>query len=174
MSEDVNPPEMEEKLAELTMLQQAYEDQKKKIAETQDQLLRARAEFDNYRKRSEKEKQDARLWGKQDVLMPLLSLVDVFDQAMAQTENASDVAQIRQGLSFLHKNFASFLKTEGLEAIETVGKPLDPHQAEVVEQVEVDEEQVGQVISEVQRGYVFQGRVLRPGRVRVGVAKKTS
>jgi len=173
MSENAIPPELEEKIAELTILQQAYEEQKKKAQENYDQWLRARAEFDNYRKRSEKEKQDARAWGKQDVLLPLLSLVDIFEQALAQTEKATDVAQVRQGLSFLHKNFASFLKTEGLEVIETVGRSPDPHQAEVVEQVEVDGEQVGQVISEVQRGYVLQGKVLRPSRVRVGVEKKS-
>jgi molecular chaperone GrpE len=165
------PPELDEKISELTILQQAFEEQKKKAAEFYDQLLRSRAEFDNYRKRTEKEKSEARLWGKQDVLMPLLGLVDVFEQALAQTEQVKDVKQVHQGLEFLHKNFASFLKTEGLEPLEVVGKPLDTQRSEVVEQLEVEPDQVGQVISELQKGYMFQGRVLRPSRVRVGVAK---
>lgn len=148
------------------------EDFQKKSAELYDQLLRARAEFDNYRKRVEKEKVEVRLWGKQDVLMPLLSLVDVFEQALMQAEQAKDVKQITQGLQFLHKNFAQFLKAEGLEALEVVGKPLDPLKAEVIEQVEVDDAQVGQVLSEVQKGYTLAGRILRPSRVRVGVSKK--
>jgi molecular chaperone GrpE len=154
-------------------LQLALDEQTKKAADYYDQLLRARAEFDNFRKRSEKEKQEARAWGKQDVLLPLLQLVDVFEQALAQTDKASDVKLIRQGLEFLHKNFASFLKAEGLEVLDVVGKPLDPNTSEVMDQVEVDEDQAGLVLSEYQRGYKLQGRILRPSRVRMGVARKT-
>ncbi len=164
--------EVDEKVAELSILQQSVEDQKAKAAEYFDQLLRLRAEFDNYRKRVEKEKIEARHWGKQDVLMPLLSLVDVFEQAMAQAQNATDVKQVSVGLEFLHKNFSSFLKSEGLSPLELVGKPLDPHVAEVMEQVEVDGDQVGNVLAEIQKGYRFQDRVIRPARVRVGVAKQ--
>src|SRR5438067_396942 len=98
------PPELEEKLSELAILQEAVAENKQKAAEYYDQLLRLKAEFDNYRKRVEKEKSEARLWGKQDVLMPLLSLVDVFEQALAQTQAAKDVKQVVQGLEFLHKN----------------------------------------------------------------------
>ncbi len=167
MSDDV-----EEKLSELSILQQSFEDQKAKAADYYDQLLRLKAEFDNYRKRVEKEKLEARTWGKQDVIMPLLSLVDVFEQAMAQAENAKDVKQVAVGLEFLHKNFSNFLKSEGLAPVDVVGKPFDPHLAVAVEQVEVDNGQVGQVLAEIQRGYSFQGRVIRPARVRVGVAKQ--
>ena len=164
-------PELDEKLSELSILQQAVEDCKKKSADYYDQLLRLRAEFDNYRKRVEKEKSEARQWGKQEVLTPVLGLVDVFEQALAQAQQAKDLKQVVQGLEFLHKNFASFLKTEGLQPLDVVGKPLDPHTAEVVEQVEAPEDQAGRVLSEVQKGYTFHGRVLRPSRVRVGVAK---
>jgi len=164
------PPELEEKLAELAILQQAIGDSKKKAADAYDQWLRLRAEFDNYRKRVEKEKAEARLWGKQDVLTPLLALVDVFEQAMGQVEHAKEVKQVAVGLQFLHKNFSDFLKTEGLTPLDVVGKPFDPHLAEAVEQEEVDDGRVGQVIAEIQKGYSLQGRVIRPSRVRVGVA----
>ncbi len=148
------------------------EELKKKAADYYDQLLRARAEFDNYRKRVEKEKIEARQWGKQEVLQPLLSLVDVFEQALAQTQTATDVKDVAKGLEFLHKNFSAFLKAEGLEVLETVGKPLDTQKAEVVEQVEVEPDQAGIVLSEMQKGYAIAGRILRAARVRVGVAKK--
>ncbi len=164
--------ELDEKLSELAILQQSLEEQKAKAADFYDQLLRLKAEFDNYRKRVEKEKIDARSWGKQDVLMPLLSLVDIFEAALAQAQSAKDVKQVSVGLEFLHKNFSSFLKSEGLSPLDVIGKTFDPHLAEAVEQVEVeDETQVGQVLSEIQKGYSFQGRVIRPARVRVGVAK---
>ena len=134
MNEEMSeiPPELEEKLSELTLLQQTLDDVKKRSAEYYDQLLRLQAEFDNYRKRVEKEKAEARQWGKQDVLMPLLSLVDIFEQAISQAQHAKDVKQVSQGLGFLYKNFASFLKTEGLTPIDVVGKDYDPHLAEAV------------------------------------------
>ena len=164
--------EVDEKISELSILQQSVEEQKAKAADFYDQLLRLKAEFDNYRKRVEKEKIEVRMWGKQDVLTPLLSLVDIFEQALSQAKHAKDVKQVLVGLEFLHKNFSSFLKSEGLTPLEVVGKPLDPNQAEVVEQVEVEDEEVGQVLSEIQKGYSFNGRVIRPARVRVGVAKQ--
>ncbi len=163
--------EVDEKLSELSILQQSLQDEKAKAADFYDQLLRLKAEFENYRKRVEKEKSEARMWGKQDVIMPLLSLVDVFEQALAQAEMAKDVKQVAIGLAFLHKNFSSFLKSEGLTPLEIVEKPYDPNVAEAVEQVEVEEGHVGRVLSEIQKGYSFQGRVIRPARVRVGVAK---
>jgi molecular chaperone GrpE len=173
MSEEtpVIPPEVENKLAELSILKASLDDAKKQSAEYYDQLLRLKAEFENFRRRSEKEKAEARQYGKQDVLMPLLGLVDVFEQAMSQARTVKEVTAMIQGLEFLYKNFASFLRSEGLEPIELMGKPFDPHLAEAIEQVEVDDAQAGQVIGEIQKGYLFQGRVLRPSRVRVGVAK---
>src|SRR5882762_8845645 len=143
------PPELEEKLSELSILQEGVDEAKKKAADYYDQLLRLKAEFENYRKRVEKEKTEARAWGKQDVIMPLLSLVDVFEQALSQVEKATDVKQVAVGLSFLHKNFSSFLKSEGLAPLEVVGKSYDPNVAEAVEQVEVEEDQVGRVLSEI-------------------------
>lgn len=168
----VVPPDLEEKLAELAILQQALEESKKKGAECYDQLLRLRADFDNFRKRTEREKAEARTWGKQEVLLQLIALVDVFDQAMRHAQDAKDMKQVIQGLEFLHKNFANFLKSEGIEPIEMIGKLFDPHLAEALEKQEVeDPELAGRALSEIQKGYTFQGRVLRPSRVRVGVAK---
>jgi molecular chaperone GrpE len=167
------PPALEEKLAELSILQQAVEEAKKKASDYYDQLLRLKAEFENYRRRMEKEKSDARSWGKQDVMMPLLGLVDVFEQALDQVQKAKEVKQVTVGLEFLHKNFSNFLKSEGLESLDVVGKPLDPQCAEAVEQVEVESDQVGAVIAELQKGYRLNGRVIRHARVRVGVAKKS-
>src|SRR5258708_17303301 len=167
-------PELEEKLSELEILRQAVEEAKAKSAEYYDQLLRLRAEFENFRKRAEREKSEARVWGKQEVLLQLVSLVDVFEQAMVQVHQAKDLKQVVQGVEMLHKNFTQFLKAEGLEPIDLVGKPFDPELAEALAQQEVDDESlVGIVLDEIQKGYRFQGRVLRPSRVRVRVAKKT-
>ncbi len=166
------PPELEEKLAELSILRQALEEQKGKAADYYDQLIRLRADFDNFRKRTEREKAEAQAWGKQQIVLPLLSLIDVLDQAISQARTAKDPGQIVKGLEFLQKGFTSFLKSEGIEPIEAVGKAFDPHLAEAVDQQEVDGDDVGNVLGEIQKGYRFQGRVLRPSRVRVGIAKK--
>lgn len=152
---------------------QALQDAKKEAAGYYDQLLRLKAEFDNYRKRMEREKAEARNWGKQEMLMPLLSLVDVFEQALAQAKSAKDLKHVVSGLEMLHKSFSSFLKDEGIEPILAVGKKFDPHLAEALEQQEVEDHQAGQVLSELQKGYTYQGKVLRPSRVKVGVQKKT-
>jgi len=106
------------------------------------------------------------------VIMPLLSLGGHFRASDGSGDNAQDVKQVAVGLEFLHKNFSSFLKSEGLTPVDIIGKPFDPHFAEAVEQVEVDNGQVGQVLSEIQKGYSFQGRVIRPARVRVGSPKQ--
>ncbi len=171
-----NPEEIaqsiEDTQTELEVLRTKLAESKSKAAEYYDQLLRSRAEFDNFRKRVEREKTEARLWGKQEVLMELIALVDVFEQAMAHAHKATELKQVIEGVTMLHKNFAQFLKSEGLEPIDSVGKPLDPTTAEVMAQEEVEEEQAGQVLEELQKGYLFKGHVLRPSRVRVGVAKK--
>src|SRR4051812_37963089 len=98
-------PELEEKLSELEVLRQSLEESKQKAAEYYDQLLRLKAEFDNYRKRVEKEKAENRTWGKEEVLLPLIGLVDVFEQALAQAHKAKDLTQVVQGVDMLHKNF---------------------------------------------------------------------
>jgi molecular chaperone GrpE len=167
------PHKAEAPKVDLEALQASAEEWQRKAMEYFDQILRFKAEFENFRKRVEREKAEARLWGKQDVLMPLIGIVDIFEQAMGQVQQAKDIKHVIQGMEMLHKSLGQFLKAEGLEPIETVGKPYDPEVAEVIERVEVDDEsQVGMVVAEIQKGYQFQGRILRPGRVRVGVSKK--
>jgi molecular chaperone GrpE len=168
-------PELEQKLSELEILRQALEETKNQSAQYFDQLLRLKAEFDNYRRRADREKTDARAWGKQEVLVQLISLVDVFEQALNQAHKAQDLKQVVRGVDMLYKSFSQFLKAESLEPIETEGLPFNPDEMEAIEQVEVENKrQVGYVVEELQKGYRFQGRILRPSRVRVGVAKKTA
>jgi len=162
---------IEEVQAELESTKEALAAAKAKAVEYYDQLLRSRAEFDNFRRRVDREKSDARAWGKQEVLLKLVSLLDIFDQALDQTATAKDTRQVAEGVEMLHLGFAQFLKAEGLEAIDCVGKPLDPEKAEVLAQSEVDGDQAGLVLEEIQKGYMFQGRLLRPSRVRVGVSR---
>src|SRR5262249_26356561 len=122
--------------------------------------------------RVEREKRESIAWGKHEVVLELVSLMDVFEQALNQAHTAKDLKHVVQGVEMLHKSFSQFLKSEGLEQIDTVGKPVNPEKAEVIAQVEVDDDDVGKVLEEFQKGYMFQGRILRPSRVGVGVARK--
>lgn len=166
------PPELEEKLAEQAITREALEEARQKAEDLYNQLLRLRAEFDNYRKRVEKEKHDYRRAGKEEVLLELVRLMDVFDQAMAYVRSTVNPQTVSQGLEMLQQGFARFLKAEGIVPIETVGKPFDPALAEAVEQVDVTDGPEGHVVEEVQKGYEFQGRLLRPAKVKVVHAKK--
>jgi molecular chaperone GrpE len=83
MSDSEAAPHTEENQSEVESLRSALDSSQKKAADYYDQLLRLRAEFDNFRKRAEREKSDSRAWGKQEVLMELISMVDVFEQALA-------------------------------------------------------------------------------------------
>ncbi|MBI3292682.1 MAG: nucleotide exchange factor GrpE [Elusimicrobia bacterium] len=158
---------MEEKLAELAILQESLKTVKEQAVVYYDQLLRLKAEFENYQKRVEKEKVEARRFGKEEVLLRIVGLVDVLEQAISQAERATDVRGVRDGLGLLHQGVLSFLKDEGLTPIESVGCSFNPLYHEAVEQLSTSDGEDGMVLGEVQRGYLFQGRVFRPAKVRV-------
>jgi molecular chaperone GrpE len=105
----------------------------KQAADYYDQLVRLKAEFENYRKRSEKEKADARRWGKEEVLLGLISLMDVVSQAEAAAQKGSDLKAITAGLHMLYGEFKRLLKDEGIEEIAAEGRKFDPAGHEAVE-----------------------------------------
>lgn len=158
---------LEEKLAELAILQESLRMVKEQAAQYYDQLVRLKAEFENYQKRVEKEKAEARRFGKEEILLRIVTLLDVLEQAIAQAERATDLQAVREGLGLLHQGVLTFLKDEGLTPIDAVGNAFDPLQHEAVERVPTSDGAEGVVLSEVQRGYLFQGRVFRPAKVRV-------
>lgn len=156
----------EGKTAELDILRQSLEEAKAKAAEHYDQLLRARAEFDNYRKRMEKEKADARRWGKEELVLRLVSLMDVMELAEAAAHRSPDVKSMVQGLDMLYGEFKRLLKEEGLEEVPAAaGEAYDHKVQEAVETVDGPED--GRIAVVLQKGYKFQGGLFRPARVKV-------
>jgi molecular chaperone GrpE len=162
-------PELAEKLAELDILRQSLEASKAKEKDVYDQLLRLGAELENFRKRSEIRIQDARRAGREDVLLPVISIVDSLIQAENATKNATDVEAVKKGLVLVHQQFEKFLKDQGLVSIKTVGEKLDPHRHEVIAQDVREDSEDGIILDEIQRGYMLQDRLVRPARVRVAV-----
>ena len=175
MSESIDPLSMtdaeqamvEAKVSELEILRQSVEEAKLKAGDYYDQLLRLKAEFDNYRKRMEREKTDARRWGKEEIVLRLVSLMDVMEQAELAAHRAPDIKAVIFGLDMLYGEFKRLLKEEGLEEVSAVaGQPYDHNVQEAVETVESDGAE-GKILSVLQKGYRFQGTLFRPARVKI-------
>ncbi|MBL8023565.1 MAG: nucleotide exchange factor GrpE [Elusimicrobia bacterium] len=161
----------EVKTSELDILRQSLEEAKLKAADHYDQLLRLKAEFDNYRKRMEREKENSRRWGKEEIILRLVSLMDVMEQAESAAHTSPDVKSMVLGLDMLYGEFKRLLKEEGLEEIVAVaGDPYDHNLQEAVETVESDQEE-GKILAVLQKGYRFQGMLFRPARVKISKHK---
>ncbi|MCB4792618.1 MAG: nucleotide exchange factor GrpE [Elusimicrobia bacterium] len=157
----------DEKLSELEILRQSVEENKKKAEDYYDQLLRLKAEFENYRNRMEKEKQTHRLWGKEEILLKQIDLLDVIEQAYESMNSNASPESIKKGLELIKIEFSKMLSSEGIKEIESLGQKFDPNFHEAIEQLETKEEEEGKILGVMQKGYMFGGRMIRPARVKV-------
>jgi molecular chaperone GrpE len=133
-----------------------------------DQLLRRQAEFENYRKRIERERNEIYQRGRDDVLLQLLPVVDNFERALSSLEKSEgDAEALRDGVELIHKQFVDALSKFGLKAVEAVGQAFDPHVHEAVTTEATDKHKENTVIEEFQRGYKIGDRLLRPAKVKV-------
>jgi len=127
--------------------------------------MRALADFDNYRKRVERERALAAMSGKRNLILSLLEVMDDFDRALKHSSRASDA--VAAGLRVIHKRIADVIKAQGVTPIETVGREFDPTLHEAVGVIEAGDGKPGMVIDQVSPGYFWNGEVLRPARVHV-------
>jgi len=157
----------------LAQLQADLKAAKDEVAEWQDKFLRKAAEFENYRKRSEKEKTDVMLLAKSSVLLEFLPVADACERALmslGETKTASgSLQQFQQGVELLYKQLLDTFNRTGIVPIETKGKPFDPHLHEALSREETNEVKEDTVIRELRRGYLFKERLLRPAQVIVAV-----
>ena len=135
----------------------------------QDRLLRALAEADNFRKRVQRELQEARAHATAEAVRPFLPVLDGFERA-AQHGNAH-AADLRTGLELLHRQLEEAARKAGLEPIAAVDQRFDPHQHEAIEMVETQAVPEGTVVEELQRGYKLKDRLIRPAMVKVARGK---
>lgn len=135
--------------------------------ELRDTLLRRQAEFENFRKRNERERMEQAQFASMETVGDLLPILDDFERAIAADSGSSEYAK---GVQMIYQRMAEVLKKTGLEPIDAVGKPFDPHLHQAVERVETSESPENTVVGEFQRGYHFKGKMLRPSMVRVAVA----
>ena len=135
------------------------------LAEKENRYLRLQADFENFRRRTRQEKEELGNLVTQNLLKDLLPFLDNFERALA-AEN-SDAESLRAGVEMMYKQLVEALKKEGLEYIETKDKPFDPNFHQAVMRVEDAEKEDGEIVAELQKGYMVKGRVIRPSMVQV-------
>jgi molecular chaperone GrpE len=129
-----------------------------------DRLARAQAEFENARRRASKEQQEFRDYATLDAIKSLLPVIDSFERAL---RTKSDAADYRAGIELIYKQLQDALAKLGVRPVPAVGEPFDPHYHEAIEIVETEKAADHEVLEELQRGYKFKDRLLRPAMVKV-------
>ena len=154
-------------------LESQVEQLQKENADLKDQLVRKQAEFENYRKRTDREKVDARLAGRKSVLVEMLAVLDNVERALASVSQGAENDALRQGFELIYKQFKDTLTKLGIEPVEALGKTFDPHVHEAVTIEETSEHEANTVIEEFQKGYKLGDQLLRPAQVKVAAASQS-
>ena len=161
--QDSAAPTEEEKLA------QELEEANKVIEEQKDKYLRLSAEFDNYRKRTMKEKAELILNGAEKTISSILPIVDDFERALKNMETATDVAAVKEGVELIYNKFMSVLGQDGVKVIETKEKPIDTDFHEAIAVIPAPDKSLkGKILDCVQTGYTLNDKVIRHAKVVVG------
>lgn len=161
--QDEAPQTEEERLA------QELEKANQQIEEQKDKYLRLSAEFDNYRKRTMKEKAELILNGGEKSISSILPIVDDFERALKNMETATDVAAVREGVELIYNKFMTVLGQNGVKVIETKEKPLDTDFHEAIAVIPAPTEELkGKILDCVQTGYMLNEKVIRHAKVVVG------
>lgn len=140
-----------------------------KYAEVNDRFLRLYAEFDNYRKRTNKERIDLIASASSGILKDLLPVMDDFERAIVNNEKVDDIAAVKEGFHLIFNKFKSILEAKGLKSMEAVGEVFDSELHEAIANVPAPEESLkGKVIDNVEKGYYLNDKVIRFAKVVVG------
>ena len=162
-SAEINPIEAEYANADAEVGKLA-----KDLEDLRQTLLRRQADFDNYRKRVEKERADDSRRSTARVIESLIPVVDSFDQALA-SHREPEYANYRKGFELIHKQLIDNIAKLGAERVDPIGMTFDPHLHQAMDRTETADKDEGTILQVFQPGYVFHGRVLRPAMVRVAV-----
>ncbi|MBO7598574.1 MAG: nucleotide exchange factor GrpE [Bacteroidales bacterium] len=144
-------------------------DLQKKYDELNDRYLRLMAEFDNYRKRTLKEKMDLTKYAEEDVIKGILPVVDNMERAIKSLESAQDINAVKEGIDLIYKKFKEFLEKRGIKEIEALNKELDTDLHEAVTKFAAPSEDLkGKIIDVIEKGYYLHDKVIRYAKVVVG------
>jgi len=151
--------------------QQEIELLKKERDGLHDRLLRKQAEFENYRKRMDREKSDFMQFASADLMKELLNVLDSFELALKNAASQNSEQNVLRGFELIYKQIEDTLARFGLKPIEVKGKKFDPHFHQAVSTEAKDEVEENTVIQEMRKGYLLNGRLLRPAMVSVAAKK---
>ena len=155
----------------LANLEAEYEAYKAESEQQHDQMLRTIAEFDNSRKRAEREKEESLKYALESFVKELIPTIDSIERAIQSTKESQDVDALAEGVEMIYKGLLSTLEKHGVTPIEAVNEPFDPMQHEAVMHVESENVPENNVIEEWQKGYMLHNRVIRPSMVSVSKGK---
>jgi len=136
-----------------------------------DQLLRLQAEFENFRKRMEREKTEFLRYANEQLIFALLPVMDNFSRAISSAKENQNVEAVLEGVSMIEKGLADVLTKFGVKQIKSVGEKFDPHRHEAIGVVESKEHPEDTVVEELQKGYLLNDRLIRPAVVKVAKEK---
>ena len=166
--ENTNTEEIKEEKIEETPVEENKND---KLQEEYDKLnqqyIRLAADFDNYRKRQEQERDNLIRYGTENAVKGLLEVLDNFERGQKALENVEDCEKVKESFNLVHKQVCDALSKLGLEEIKAVGEEFDPNFHEAVMQTPTNEHPVNTIITELQKGYMLGDKVLRPTLVNV-------
>ncbi len=152
---------------EIGELKKKLEEKEKESKETYDRLLRSAADFENYKKRAAKEKEEWTKFANEDLIKGVLPFIDNLERAVSHAQKVNDAGVLIEGVRLTLQQLLQVLNKLGLSAFESVGKPFDPAVHEAMLVVETDQFEPNQVIEEFQKGYRLNDRLLRPATVSV-------
>ena len=171
--EEVSAPYIEEELTESKEeLVGELEKTKNEAAENYDKYLRTSAEFENYKRRAIKERADAINYGNERLLKDILPIVDSLERALDHAYNSEDFDAFVEGLRLIYDKLLVSLEKHGVERIDAAGKDFDPNFHEAMLQVETEEYENNKIVEELEKGYLLNGRLLRP--VKAAISKSIS
>lgn len=148
-------------------VEKALAEERAKYEEMKDRFLRSQADFDNYRKRMQKEREEMAKYASRTLLEKLLPAIDNLERAIDSSKQSESFEMLAQGVEMVYRQIMDALREEGAVPLETVGKPFDPHFHQAVMQEESDQYESGIVIEEFQKGYMLKDKLIRPAMVKV-------
>ncbi|MBO2943282.1 nucleotide exchange factor GrpE [Paenibacillus sp. F411] len=147
--------------------QQEIEQLKAELSEQQQRVLRTQADFDNFRRRTQKEKEELAKYASSKLITELLPVIDNFERAMAASTVDPESDSLVKGVNMIFRQLEGILNAEGLQPMNSVGQPFNPEFHQAIMQVESEEHEEGVVVEEIQKGYMLKDKVLRPAMVKV-------
>jgi len=144
------------------------ENLKEQIAQLNDKYLRQAAEFDNFRRRTAKERIEMIQTAGKDVITDMLDVLDDSERAQEQLAKTDDIAQLKEGVSLVFNKLRNTLSAKGLKPMEAVGADFNPDLHEAITEIEAGEDMKGKVVAEVQKGYYLNDKIIRFAKVVVG------